>query len=80
MRYPQRAEPGIAARGVVLFNGDMSRDVLIAVAIVAADLVLLRVYGRRPRGLFPAGRFHGLLGDRRASHEAERDRQAQEEP
>jgi hypothetical protein len=34
----------------------MSRDILIAVAIVAADLVLLSVYGRHPRGLSPVGR------------------------
>jgi hypothetical protein len=57
MTYPSHAEVRIATQIVVLFNGGMSRDVLIAVAIVAADLVLLRVYGRRrPRGLSPVGR------------------------
>jgi hypothetical protein len=56
MTYPPHAEAGIATQIVVLFNGVMSRDILIAVAIVAADLLLLRVYGRRPRGLSPVGR------------------------
>jgi hypothetical protein len=39
----------IATPPLVRFNTGMSLELAIAIAIVAADLVLLGLYGRRPR-------------------------------
>lgn len=47
--YPGSPQVRIATPARTRFNTGMNLELAIAVAIVAADLVLLGLYGRRPR-------------------------------
>jgi hypothetical protein len=47
--YPECAQLRIAGAVHVLFNTGMNVEIAIGIAVVAADLVLLGLYGRRLR-------------------------------